>query len=335
MAKEITVEGEIDSESGVGTNPQATQPLGQASGIGDIREPRGTDVDNTNPEGMGEPQVEQKAVVDVARQTELKQWKAVALRMVDKGKSPLDYQFDTIAIEPGEAAFIRQMFAFGATTKHAIKSVFTDIDYYHKASLESVLGGEFALDETESKRYYAEIDALTVDYQASSIDRQSFIERLVAAAKLAIIGTYLTRLNLETYDDLPQPVKDRITEQVKIHQHSAEMLADDIDAGVYNPDVNENADTSKKSRLLLWLLALAAVASAAELDALDDDEYVGWRFGPTDHCEDCARLDGQVHTKSEWAESGWYPRAFHLACHGYWCQCRWVFDATGPSVGDF
>jgi hypothetical protein len=46
-----------------------------------------------------------------------------------------------------------------------------------------------------------------------------------------------------------------------------------------------------------------------------------WRYGPTDHCEDCLALNGQIHTMQEYVASGWLPQSDQLACHGDRCQC--------------
>lgn len=339
-AMQFVLSETIDTEGSVGsadlTSGDGGTGGGKVSGIGEPREPRGTDVNNTDPEGMGEPGIEAKAAVEsLAKQAELKQWKAVALRMEGKGKSPLDYNFEIQAITPGEGAFIRQAIAFGANTKHALKSLFTDFDtFYTKATADDVLEREFPLSEAESREYYDKLDELTVQYQEKTINRQQFINRVEALARTLIIYAFLTGAGVETVSDLTDEDREQIEESVTIHRTSAEMLANDIDADAYNPDVNENAETSRGSRLSLWLLALAGIFYLGQL-AGDDTEMIGWRYGETEHCEDCVRLHGQQHTRAEWRKSGWYPRAYHLACKGYWCQCRFAPGLEGESIGSF
>lgn len=333
MAREITLEGTIDElDTASQPNPE---PPDDKSGIGEPREPRGTDVGNTDPEGTSEPAAEQKAtqldnLLNLARTAELKQWKAVSLRMAHKGKSPLDYPFETSAVSDGEAAFIRQMFLFGATTKHAVKSLFNDFDdFYGKANVGAVLAGDdYPIPDDVARAYYNEVDGLITQLEEETIDRDSFVNRVTIAARNAIIAAYLLGAGVDTYDDLSLDDREAIEKSVDIHEKSAESLADDISAGVYNPEQNPNAVQSKDSRLALWLLALSGVFAVSQLSGGEDDDLVGWQYGPTDHCEDCVRLNGQVHTRKAWRESGWHPRAFHLACHGYWCQCRWTFGHT-------
>lgn len=49
-----------------------------------------------------------------------------------------------------------------------------------------------------------------------------------------------------------------------------------------------------------------------------------WVVGPTEHCSDCLRLNGQVHPPDVWAASGWQPQARVLECGGFRCQCSFV-----------
>lgn len=48
-----------------------------------------------------------------------------------------------------------------------------------------------------------------------------------------------------------------------------------------------------------------------------------WRLGATErHCRDCAYLDGQIKTASEWAAAGIAPQSPDLECGGWNCDCR-------------
>ena len=48
-----------------------------------------------------------------------------------------------------------------------------------------------------------------------------------------------------------------------------------------------------------------------------------WMLGGTEkHCTDCAALDGQVKTSSEWASAGIQPQSPDLECGGWRCDCR-------------
>lgn len=61
-----------------------------------------------------------------------------------------------------------------------------------------------------------------------------------------------------------------------------------------------------------------------------------WVVGPTEHCEDCARLSGTVATGEEWEAArarGIYPQARDLECGGWRCQCS-LQPTDEPPTGD-
>lgn len=60
------------------------------------------------------------------------------------------------------------------------------------------------------------------------------------------------------------------------------------------------------------------------VSSADRDGMYEWVYGATEHCADCARLNGQVHRYSQWYSKGWLPQSDRLDCHGYLCQCRLV-----------
>lgn len=81
------------------------------------------------------------------------------------------------------------------------------------------------------------------------------------------------------------------------------------------------------SRVRLWAnkrleaLHLGMLTRTARRDE-PEPRYV-WRLGATEkHCRDCARLNGQVHTASEWARAGIRPQSADLECGGWRCDCR-------------
>jgi hypothetical protein len=72
------------------------------------------------------------------------------------------------------------------------------------------------------------------------------------------------------------------------------------------------------------------------LQAGENEEYLRWEYGETEHCSDCLRLHGQVHTRAEWRESGWRPQGLNLFCTGRHCQCELVpAGFEGPGRGEF
>lgn len=74
------------------------------------------------------------------------------------------------------------------------------------------------------------------------------------------------------------------------------------------------------SRAQMWGKSLQEFYNAGLL-AADADSNYEWEVGNTEHCDDCLRLNGQVHRLSAWNKNGWLPRSSKLKCKGYHCKC--------------
>lgn len=70
------------------------------------------------------------------------------------------------------------------------------------------------------------------------------------------------------------------------------------------------------------------------LVSADRNGMYEWVYGDTEHCEDCKRLNGQLHRLKDWYNKGWLPQASHLACKGYNCKCT-LKKTTGRARGSF
>lgn len=105
-------------------------------------------------------------------------------------------------------------------------------------------------------------------------------------------------------------------------------LATDIYSGQYQ-DNNQGL----LSRLGMWAITATGLHTFGRLLAQPDTLF-RWAYGATDHCADCARLNGQVHTGDEWSRSGYHPQGRNLACNGYRCQCR-LEETTEGINGSF
>lgn len=59
-----------------------------------------------------------------------------------------------------------------------------------------------------------------------------------------------------------------------------------------------------------------------------------WRYGDTEHCVDCLRLNGQRHRMKDWMASDYMPKGDDLECGGFNCQCELV-KTTGRAKGNY
>lgn len=77
------------------------------------------------------------------------------------------------------------------------------------------------------------------------------------------------------------------------------------------------------SRAEIWIGRWEGTRTAARVMACKDKKLV-WTLGPTEHCNSCTRLAGQVRRASFWNDKGILPRvhgADYLDCQGFRCQC--------------
>jgi len=170
------------------------------------------------------------------------------------------------------------------------------------------------------------------------IDRDEFERRVteitVAALLLALIMG--SRLGLDSIQFAPQIGSVLQQAQAQARQ-SARSLADDIFVeDRYAPaegQTSQDVEERLHSRAGLWAATLLGMYAFGQMFR-QDDPFLMWTVGPTEHCEDCLRLNGQVHRASEWRASGWQPQSTVLQCKGYRCACSFV-EVDGPASGSF
>lgn len=90
----------------------------------------------------------------------------------------------------------------------------------------------------------------------------------------------------------------------------------------------EKAKDALDERVTLWVASLVVMFAKGYASA-QADKMGTWRYGPTEHCETCLRLDGQRHRLSWFVSHGYIPRepgSEMLDCKGYNCKCEIVGD---------
>lgn len=128
-------------------------------------------------------------------------------------------------------------------------------------------------------------------------------------------------------DALPPDALILLEEEIANSQ--ASDLSQEVSAGQYEDNVQ-----GLLSRMGIWGLTALGLFSFGKMigNALT---HFQWQRGATvEPCTDCLRLDGQIHTGTEWRTSGWRPKARHLACNGYNCLCNLV-ETDNPISGNF
>lgn len=88
------------------------------------------------------------------------------------------------------------------------------------------------------------------------------------------------------------------------------------------------------ARVRVWRNKLLGFVSIGQTYSREEKFYA-WRLGNTEeHCVDCLRLNGQVHTAASWRAAGIQPQSYDLTCGGWNCDCSFE-EHDGPDRGDF
>jgi len=95
----------------------------------------------------------------------------------------------------------------------------------------------------------------------------------------------------------------------------------------------EGADVAPfQARVDMWANRYGEIVSWAQIITRPEDRYK-WVVGPTEHCSDCAMLNGIVATGADWIASGWQPQGSMLECGGFRCQCSLVYTEEKVTEG--
>lgn len=95
-------------------------------------------------------------------------------------------------------------------------------------------------------------------------------------------------------------------------------LADDIEAG---SKANGGKLDSFFYRAELWASKFDQVVQRAKI-LTGENQKLEWVYDPnTEHCPDCAKLNGKVKRAKDWDAAGIFPKSRRLKCRGYFCGC--------------
>lgn len=182
--------------------------------------------------------------------------------------------------------------------------------------------------------YNAALAELITQYDAGRLSQTEFEDQVKELTAIFLLIAYLIGAGLKDARDIPDSAKRVIGEQIGYLPASAATLRKAIDAGEYDTSQDGTPPKNLGKKILLWGGVLATIFQFGKL-YLDNSKF-RWDYGDTEHCDDCQRLNGQIHTGKQWRESGWYPKARHLSCNGYHCQCRFIqVPNNTPTRGNF
>ena len=178
--------------------------------------------------------------------------------------------------------------------------------------------------------YEAQLSELAQSANGGEIQQDDFEDEAKAIVAALILLAFLRGSEMDE-EDLSGELRAMIDGEIAVNQEAIDNFSADIYAGRYQAD--KLGDEGLSNRLGLWVSTLAGAYAVGQIHRLDNPRFV-WRVGPTEHCGDCLRLNGQVHTAEQWRNSGWTPKGRNLECHGYRCQCS-LQETTESVRGSF
>lgn len=194
------------------------------------------------------------------------------------------------------------------------------------------------------REYDEAILALALLFLDGDITRRVFTQRHIAITEQVLISSIVASGGV-----LSSPnVIEYLRKQQAITLTSTRQLADDIEAGKFSEQVNNEDVVTKTTelgaeqlatRLLLWGFTMGAAYSVGQLTKPDIivrlptgtlatvEPHFRWRLGATEkHCVDCssASVEG-IQSRTFWdnlAAIGIQPQSQALECSGYRCDCN-------------
>ncbi len=191
---------------------------------------------------------------------------------------------------------------------------------------------ESALADITPEEYQYIVGNLGQSLESGAIEQDDFGRTLAEIAAVVLLILFLRGAG-KTAIKLSAEERRLIDENAQLARDSATQWAEEIAAGRYSASPDNPKPASLLERAILWGAAALGMGTAGQLWQAGDP-YWQWQVGPTEHCTDCQRLNGQVHRASEWRASGWQPQSAGLECKGFRCQCSLV-AADGPGRGGF
>lgn len=199
---------------------------------------------------------------------------------------------------------------------------------------KQVGGGDDMPPEVEEyEQAIIDLIELANDGELTEEEFETQLEELTTAL---IIALFLAGAGLESQDQLDDEQREALGEQVSEGTQTVPEVTEQVFAGFYLPIAEGGRGWNIVAKAALWAIFLAGAYELGKLhNRAKQQDFLRWRVSPgKDSCTDCLRLNGQIHTRKEWLDSGWLPKRRRLECNGYNCGCYFE-DAEGPSRGRF
>ena len=186
-------------------------------------------------------------------------------------------------------------------------------------------------------RYSLDLEKLVIKANTDQIKKHQFKNQLSQLVVLSLTAIYSEMIDLDI-DNFTSQDLENLEEYLAINLESVTKIADDIYNGRYQPtEENEEKPLALLLRLGLWVSNAFAMATLAMVfNPKHKATHYKFILGHTkEHCKDCVRLNGQVHTGDDWSQhSEMLPRSHSLECKGFNCLC-YLEETKEPVNGNF
>lgn len=181
------------------------------------------------------------------------------------------------------------------------------------------------------EEYVRNVEIVLADAQAGTVNRTTFGVRMRALLNTYGRAAYLDGMaegGVEaSYDELDTSDKDSI----------AGLLADNsmwiTDAGAKIFGADGVFVGTPDNRAEMWGNKSLQDFYDHGVMSADQNGLYAWKYGDTEHCADCLRLNGQKHRYKDWFNRI-MPKSSALECKGYRCKCELV-KTTGRAQGSY
>lgn len=180
------------------------------------------------------------------------------------------------------------------------------------------------------ERFYQDVMAVIRDAQADESTRRQFAAKMRALLRRYGLLAYRDGMNEVGYD--PESFSKEQLAEFRDWQSDQSGFVTNFGAEIFQQGI---AEAEVELRARMWADMSLEDIRQRGIAIARPEQHMEWVEGDTiDKCEDCLRLNGQVHTMKQWIESGYTPTSRKTKCKSYGCKCR-LIPTDKPLHGDF
>jgi len=214
--------------------------------------------------------------------------------------------------------------------------------------IRSVAGGETGLDAggvVAARGIPDERVARTKDIQDTRLDFEAAFSDAIQAVKYddvsrrrfgIIARALISKMGRQAYRDglVDGGIEDDELSEDDLSIVAGLAVEQSVYVTAFADTLFEGSDPDPDAKAEMWFAKSIMPFYQEGLMSADKNGLYEWVYGDTDHCDDCARLNGQSHRLSGWLKSGFMPQGEALACKGFRCACALV-KTSGRARGSY